>query len=68
MNCDRASQRRHYNEGNDMQIKLIALFTVAVFGAILIVDAKSEASDKASPKPRIEVCFVLDTTGSMGID
>ena len=37
---------------------------LAVIFATTLVSAKDTA--KKNPKPKIEVCFVLDTTGSMG--
>jgi Mg-chelatase subunit ChlD len=43
---------------------LTKLLLVPLVAATTLVSPAAEKSDKAS-KPRIEVCFVLDTTGSM---
>ena len=39
------------------------LLTLVILGSQTLI---SHAAEKAAKKPRIEVCFVLDTTGSMG--
>lgn len=46
-----------------MKLKTIALVTAIGLGNGL--QAKPAAKEKAGEKPTIEVCFVLDTTGSM---
>src|SRR3954471_1160604 len=42
---------------------LVSLVTALAFGAAQ--ENNSSKATPAQPKPRIEVCFVLDTTGSM---
>jgi hypothetical protein len=52
-----------------MKTRIVSISALALAGACTLVTA-TEASNAASgsekkPRPRIEVCFVLDTTGSM---
>lgn len=46
-------------------MKLKAITLVTAIGLTPVLQAKPAAEEKAAKKPRIEVCFVLDTTGSM---
>src|SRR6201988_5553230 len=46
---------------------LAVLMAVAEVGAPpRVTPARSQAAAVAAPRPRVEVAFVLDTTGSMG--
>lgn len=44
----------------------ITLLLAAAAAALTLSAASSETARPATAKPRIEVCFVIDTTGSMG--
>jgi len=46
-----------------MKTKTLQLLTLLIAGALPLA---AETKPAAARKPRIEVCFVLDTTGSMG--
>lgn len=46
--------------------KIVALLLVSVFSSFSVLEAKDATRKKTAPKvPQVEVCFVLDTTGSM---
>ncbi|MGY8767779.1 MAG: vWA domain-containing protein [Pirellulales bacterium] len=49
-----------------LRTKIVALLLVSVFSSFGVLEAKDSARNKTAPKvPQVEVCFVLDTTGSM---